>query len=365
MKRKIAIAPNVYLVDRDGALSYMVRWQRDGKCIERTIGKPRQLTERQAIIAAHAIMANYRPPMNDADNITFAEVAGLALNDIEQVKNWKNDSSRKQWEQTINDYAIPLIGNVKIADLSREDVLGVLRPLWREKTETASRLRMRIEAIVNWAIRNDLRTAANPAVWRGNLEFDLPRMSKVHAVEHHGAMTLEEARHAVDYCLSHASPVSAAILLGLSTATRVQEFRLAKAEEFDGPVWAIPPERRKDTKPVPFYVPLSELAREAVAMGNAEGFLFTSKNGVIAADSPRLKLIEIIGRRVTMHGCRSTFRDWAASAGIDHIVAEKCLMHQTGNAVEQAYQRSDLFDQRCEVMNHWSDVLTASSAAVC
>lgn len=362
MKKRYKIAPNVYILDIDGRQFYLLRFMRNGRAIEKRLGRVNEISRRSAIIAANSIMAGYVEPVaRDNDSVTFAEAAAGAILDLEKVKQWKNDRSKSQWVQSISDYVLPFIGDKPIESVTRADIIQLLTPIWYEKHETATRVRARIENIINWAIRNELRTGANPAVWKGNLEFDFPKTIKAATVKHHTAMTLDEARRAVDYCLSHPSPVSGAILLGLSTATRVQEFRYASRDEIDGDVWIIPPDRRKDTKPVPFYVPLSPLALEAVKMGAKDGALFTYQNRIINENSPRLKLIDIIKRPVTMHGCRSTFRDWAASAGIDRVVSEKCLMHNTGNAVEQAYQRSDLFDLRKEVMLQWSSALTAGA----
>ena len=220
------------------------------------------------------------------------------------------------------------------------------------KNETASRVRMRLEAVINWAIRHEYRQDANLATWRGNLEFDLPPVSKVKKVEHHASMTFDEARQVVSYCLSHPSPVSASIIFGLATASRVNEFRLARRNEIVNDVWIVPESRRKDKKPYPHRVPINSLAMAALNMvKDSEDFLFINKHGdVICADSPRLKLTAILNRKVTMHGCRSTFRDWCAENGVDRVLAEKCLMHATGNEVEQAYQRSDLLEQRRPIM---------------
>lgn len=361
MKSRTKVAPNVYILNVNGKEFYLLRFMRNGKAIEKRLGRVSEISRRSAIMAANSIMANYVAPMEkDTNPVTFAEAAAGAILDIEKVKQWKNDTSRRQWIQSIADYVLPFIGDKPIDEVTRQDIIQLLTPIWYEKHETATRVRARVENIINWAIRNELRSGANPAVWKGNLEFDFPKTIKAVTVKHHAAMTVDEARQAVDYCLRHPSPVSGAILLGIATATRVQEFRFASREEIDGDVWIIPPERRKDTKPVPFYVPLSPLALEAVAMGAKSGHLYTYKDRVINESSPRLKLVDIVNRPVTMHGCRSTFRDWCASEGIDRVVAEKCLMHQTGTEVEQAYQRSDLFDLRKDVMNRWSSALTAT-----
>lgn len=353
------------LFTRDNGKSfYVAKFKKNGRSIERSLGCTDDVSLKTAKLQLARLMLDFenedqkeKAPPKKKDGLSFKEATDLAIKDLALVKQWKNERSEHQWRQTLTDYALPLIGNLDVATITREDVLLVLKPIWFEKAETASRLRMRIEAIINWAIRHDYRNDSNPATWRGNLEFDLPARAKVQKVEHHTAMTLEQIKTAVSYCLTHPSPVSAAILFGIATATRVSEFRLAKRSEINGDVWNVPPERRKDTKPYPHRVPLSKLAKKALEMAKGDDFIFVSKYGVIAADSPRLKLIDIIKSPVTMHGCRSTFRDWCAENNIDRVLAEKSLMHVTGTEVEQAYQRSDLLEQRRPVMQAWADFL--------
>ena len=145
---------------------------------------------------------------------------------------------------------------LKVADIARSDVIEVLRPIWKTKTETASRLRGRLETIFDWCIRHGLRTAENPARWRGGLEFDLPSEAKIQVVQHHEAPTLPEIRAIVPKMLSCTG--GRAILFGILTASRVQEFLGARWDEIDfkRKIWNVPPERRKDGKKEPHRVPL-------------------------------------------------------------------------------------------------------------
>ena len=358
---KKQIEPNLYiLTTTKGQKYYLARFNRGGKQIERSLGNVNSISLREARLQLFRVMDSYEEETAKKRKVvTFAVAFPQAMDTIAQVKMWKGDGSRRQWEQTIKDYALPIIGDIPIDEINRQHILSVLKPIWFDKTETASRLRMRLEAIIGWAIRNDLRGADNPAVWRGCLEYDLPGRGKVQTVKHHDAMTPEEARIVVKYCLSHPSPVSAAILFGIATAGRVQEFRFARRCEIEGNVWLVPSERRKDKKAFPHRVPLSTLAKKALDMGEGDDYVFTYKGKLICADSPRLKLRAILNKPVTMHGCRSTFRDWCAENGIDRVLAEKSLMHATGNEVEQAYQRADLLEQRRPIIEQWSDYLLA------
>lgn len=382
-KKKQQIAPNLLLHTRSNGRSfYIARFKKNGRSYERSLGCAEDITLRTAKLALARLLMDFEEPSEEKkndhpDGLCFREAFNLAMKDIAAVKQWKNEKSEHTWRQTITDFALPIIGDLDVAGITRDDVLAVLKPIWFEKTETASRLRARIEAVLSWSIRRGYRKESNPAIWKGNLEFDLPMRMKIQPVEHFPAMTGDEIKKVVTYCLAHPSPVSAAVLFGIATASRLSEFRLAKRKEIDGDVWLVPPERRKDKRNYPHRVPLSTLAQEALKMAddalqkkkkgdnsekpkkaNGDDFLFVSRYGVIHVDSPRLKIVDIVGRKVTMHGCRSTFRDWCAENNINQVLAEKSLMHTTGNEVEQAYQRSDLLEQRKVVMQQWSDFLT-------
>ena len=326
---KECITPNLYLLTKANGSRYSIaRFKSNGKQIEHSRDNADTISLREAKRSPARVMVGFdetekRP---GTESLCFADALPMALNDIAEIKQWRNEKSHLQWEQTLRDFALPLLGPLALSDITRADIPAVIKPIWFTKNETASRLRMRLGAILSWAIHHGYRTDANPAVWKANLEFDLPSKGKVQTVEHHEALTLDEARKVVSYCLSHPSPVSAAILFGIATASRVNEFRLATREEIDGDVWLVPPERRKDGHPLLHRVPLSSLAKKALEMAAAEGPLFVANGRIIASDSPRLKLIAILGRKVTMHGCRSTFRDWCAINGIDHALAEKALI---------------------------------------
>lgn len=358
---KKQIAPNLYIMDTAKGLKYYIaRFNRNGKQIERSLGNVDRISLREAKLNLIRVMDDYKPEQKITSGATFAEILDPAMDAIAVVKVWKNNSSRHQWEQTLRQYALPVIGDVPVDELTRHHILSVLKPVWFEKPQMASRLRMRLEAIIGWAIKEGLRTEANPAVWKGCIEYDLPSFRKVREVEHHSALTANEAREVVAFCLSHPSPVSAAILFGIATASRVKEFRLARREEIVGDVWFVPPVRRKDKKKYPHRVPLSKLAKIALEMAKGDDLIFVNNQGkLISENSPRLKLINIVNKKVTMHGCRSTFRDWCAENSIDPIAAEKALMHATGSEVELSYQRADLLEKRRPIMEKWSDFLMA------
>ena len=294
------------------------------------------------------------------ESITFKEFYSGAIATIQNVKRWKNEKHASQWVSTIETYAVPVLGALRVKDITRGDILEVLKPIWDSKSETASRLRGRLEAVFSYAIATGKRVAANPATWRGNLDLFLPPPSRVQKVEHHEALSLDETRALLEEWNPPKSISASAIVFGILTASRVGEFVKARWDEidFDARVWSVPPERRKDQKPYPHRVPLSDQAVYILSQIERKGeYVFARSAGShISLETPRVVLQKKVGHG-TMHGFRSTFRDWAAENGIDQVLAEKSLMHATGNEVEQAYQRSDLLEQRRTVMKAWADTI--------
>lgn len=366
----------LYLMVRGESRSWVLRVQLDGKRTMRGLGSALEITLAQARIEAAKLKlemlgGDTRTKSQKAREARAEESKSKAFEDVweeavearARVARWKNDRQRHQWEQSIRDHALPVLGKLDVSGITREDVLRALRPLWETKTETASRLRSRLETIFDWCIRNGLREKENPARWRGSLAFDLPSRAKVQAVKHHRAASVADLKLVAPRLVQSVSGCS--ILFGILTTTRVQEFVRADWGEVNlkRAVWTIPPARRKDGKPEPFKVPLSKQAVALLASIKPENAkpddaIFPGLTGkYLSLETPRMVLRKMLQAEVTMHGCRSTFRDWAAEKGIDHAVAEKCLMHSVGSKVVQAYQRTDLFQQRKAVMQQWADVI--------
>lgn len=342
-----------------GRAYYIVRLTINGKRCDRSLGRVDQMSYAEAKLAAIRLAENPTAAVKQTASPSFIDILPLAMEDIAMAKQWKNEDSRRQWEQSLSDYAVPILGNKPVAEISLNDVHATLKRPWLEKPETASRVRSRIEAVLDWCTLRGLREGANPATWRGNLSLLLPPKTKVRRVQHHAAPTLDELRVAISYCRLHPSPVSALLLFTAATVCRVSEARLALKEEINEDLWVLPIERMKVEKDVAHRVPLSLLAREALAMGeNHSPYLF-SANGrsPVALDSPRLKLNDILKKKVTTHGIRSTFRDWAAREGVEDAVAEKCLAHAWGDKTTQAYYRDDLIDRRREVLDRWAQAI--------
>lgn len=339
---------------------WYVRILRSGKYFEKCLGSKESLKKSDATLK----MADFIREVEAGTiekvklRVTFDEVWEKALDSIAEIKCWKTPTTKVSWRLSFGTYASRAFGCKPVSAINRDDVLAVLKPIWAKKTATASKIRVRLETFFDWARANGYYTKENPAAWKGNLDLFLPPKTKIHQEEHHEAPTLEELRKAVRYCLAHPSPASGLLLFVIATVSRVSEARLAKAEEIKGDVWEMPAEHRKDGKDEPHRVPISKLASLALAMKGDGNYLYSAnERQPLALDTARLKLCMILDRKVTVHGIRSTFRDWAAVSNIDFLAAEKALMHSVGNSVTRAYLREDMLDARRSIMERWADEL--------
>lgn len=370
-----SVAPNLNLRVRDGKRTYVLRYCIGGKRKDKHLGSADDLSLTEAKRLADKLrseLAEGKLPqtardklaekLKEADAPTFEKYALEAIEKIASVRVWKNAKHKAQWFATVRAYAFPVLGKKKLSEIKKADVLEVLRPIWSTKTETASRVRGRLENIFSYAITDGLMEF-NPAIWRGNLDRDLPPPSKIQIVEHHEAMPLDVLQEKISCFYPADTRTRQVILFTILTASRVGESVPARWDEIDweNRIWSVPPERRKDQKPYPHRVPLSDQAMELLNSIERKGEeIFCLKADDLGSRYSLAHLLQRITKTTaTMHGFRSTFRDWAAENGVPDTVAEKCLMHVTGNAVVQAYQRSDLLEQRREVMQAWADAVFA------
>lgn len=292
-----------------------------------------------------------------AKNKTFEE---CALSYIEAHKSgWKNRKHESQWRNTLETYAYPVIGNISIQDIDVDLVLKVIEPIWNEKTETASRVRQRIENILDWASARKYRVGENPARWRGHLDKLLPRRSKVQKIQHFKAMPYIDLPEYYEKLKPQETITALALAFTILTATRSSEARNATWDEIDLKTkeWNIPEERMKAEKP--HRVPLS---KEAIRILKIVNYFSTSKyvfpgltiNKPINDSSIR-RLLQQDHPKLTVHGFRSTFRDWCAeTTSYPREVAEAALAHSLKDKTEAAYQRGDLFKKRIRLMDAWS-----------
>ena len=272
---------------------------------------------------------------------------------------WKNDKHRAQWETTLKKDAA-LLSPLPVSEIDTALVLRVLRPIWATKPETASRLRGRMERVLSFASVSEYRPKGsdNPARWRGHLQEMLPARSKVRAVKHHEALAYAELPAFMADLRSRPSMSARALEFTVLCATRTNETLGAKWGEIDlkGKIWSIPASRMKTGKP--HRVPLPDRAIEVLKALPREGeFVFPgAKEGQPLSNMAMLELVRgALGNGNTVHGFRSSFRDWAAeqTAYPNHVV-EMALAHIVGDKVEAAYRRGDLFDKRRRLMSEWA-----------
>lgn len=270
---------------------------------------------------------------------------------------WRNAKHVDQWRNTLRDYAFPIIGEIPVDQVTTDHILRILTPIWSEKTETASRLRGRIERVLGAATAQQLRSGLNPAQWRGHLEYTLPAPKRVKRVTHHAALAYRMV-HDLIGVLQNKDCVSAlALEFLILTAARTGEVRFAKWSEIQDNLWIVPADRMKGRKE--HRVPLTDRCLEILAiarsvLGNAE-YIF-HRNGRPLSNVAMAKLLEGIVPGYTVHGFRSTFRDWAAEE-TEHPsdVAEMALAHKIENPVEASYRRGDLLNRRRRLMEDWAD----------
>lgn len=282
--------------------------------------------------------------------VTFKQVAEALIETREGA--WKNKKHRQQWRSTLQTYAYPVIGSKAPADITTEDVLAILKPIWTTKAETATRIRQRIETVLNAARVQGLRSGENPATLRGHLDHYLPKVPKAKRVEHHAALAYDRLPAFWSDLTQREGLASKALQLLILTVTRTGEILGAQWSEFDlkKTVWTIPAERMKGGKE--HRIPLSKPVLELLAsIPRAEGndVMFSLSNMALLALLKRMKV------DVTAHGFRSSFSDWCAEqTTYPAEVREMALAHAVGNAVEAAYRRGDLYQKRVALMHDWA-----------
>lgn len=292
---------------------------------------------------------------------------------------WRNEKHIQQWSSTLETYAVPHFGAKVLADIETADVLKALKPIWLTKSETASRLRGRIEAVLNWGAAQGHRQGENPARWKGHIEMILPAKSKVAKVKHHAALDYKEMPRFMDSMRSQGGVGVLALRFVILTAARTGEVIGADWSEidFDSKVWTVPASRMKAGRE--HRVPLSasaleilERQRQAWFEIEARRYRKTLKDGEAGPIGPvfwgrlagkglsNMALLAVLRRMgrddLTSHGFRSSFRDWAAEeTQFQREVVEMALAHTIGDKVEAAYRRGDLFEKRRVLMDQWAE----------
>lgn len=274
---------------------------------------------------------------------------------------WMNPKHISQWRNTLRDYVYPVMGDLPVNAVDTGLVMAVLEPIWASKNETASRVRGRIEAILDWARTRGYRAGENPARWKGHLDHLLPRPSKVKKVKHHAALPYDDMAGFMAELRQQTGTSARALEFTILTAARTSEVLGAKWEEIDlaKKVWTVPASRMKGGRE--HRVPLSDAALavlKGMKKGEAGECVFPgSKPKRPLSNMAFLMLLRRMKRiNLTGHGFRSTFRDWAAErTAYPAEAAEMALAHVVGDKVEAAYRRGDLFEKRIRLMQDWAD----------
>jgi integrase len=273
---------------------------------------------------------------------------------------WRNTKHADQWTNTLATYAYPIFGRLPVQQIDVALVMKVLEPIWTAKTETASRVRGRVEAVLDWATTRGHRRGENPARWKGHLENLLPRRSKVQKVKHHPALAYQEIGAFMATLRAQEGIAARALEFTILTAARTGEVTGARRDELDrdATTWTVPGGRIKGGKEhrVPLSEPATAIAKSILKMEGSQFIFPGGRAKKPLSENAMLALLERMGRgEITVHGFRSTFRDWAAEqTNYPREVAEMALAHVVEDKVEGAYRRGDIFEKRRRLMDEWA-----------
>ena len=378
------------LVRKNGAKSWVQRLRVQGKYVDLGLGNyPRvKLAVARALASDNKLSASKGKNPKQARRVvtstpTFSELANKFLEIKEQELS--NTKHKAQWRSTLEKYVIPKLGDLPVDQIEVEDVLTVLKPIWRLKTETADRVRQRIEAVLNYASSSKFREGPNPAMLKGNLEFHLPKKSQVQKRENMPALQLDDAPRWWGKLKKCDGNGSLALMFLTLTASRSGEVRGMTWEEIKlfsdkekkenkylGD-WTIPASRMKMRQE--HVVPITkEMLKIIESSGTTSGLVFASPKGTQLSDMTLLQTMRRINasdangfldkktnKPAVPHGLRSTFRDWASVHKQSREAAEIQLSHKFGSSIEMVYRRTKLLKDRAEMLKRWYDFLEQGS----
>ena len=364
-------------VSRSGTKSWLFRYMRHGKARQMGLGPVHTISlaeaREKATECRKVLLAGDDPiearrarrmaaGVDAARGITFKECAEKYV--AAHEAGWRNEKHRAQWKSTLKTYVYPVLGELSVAAVDTALVLKVLEPIWTAKPETASRIRGRIEAVVDWAKAREFRDGDNPARWRGHLDKLLAPRRKIARVRHHAALPFADLPVFMADLRKQDGISPRALEFAILTAARTGETIGVRWPEIDlkRKVWVIPPERMKGSRE--HRVPLSSRGLEILKTLPRDGksdFVFPGgRAGNPLSNMALLGALRRMGRTdVTSHGFRSTFSDWAAeTTAYPREVVEMALAHAVSDKVEAAYRRGDLFEKRRRIMEDWSTYCT-------
>lgn len=363
------------LVVRDGgARSWILRYQLNKRRRDMGLGRWPETTlamaRERALSIRREIDATRLDPIAERRRnkpLTFKAAAEALIES--KGPGWRNSKHRAQWTNTLTTYAYPLLSDRDVKAIEVADILAVLRPIWAEKTETASRVRQRIEAVLDYATATKARSGDNPARWKGNLDHLLPAPTKVKPVQHHAALDWCETPAFMIELAKREGTAAKALAFAILTAARSGEVRGMTWGEIDeaADVWTVPAGRIKAGKE--HRVPLTAAAKALLGEhGKPEALVFPAPRDVDKplSDATLTALLGRMGRSdLTAHGFRSTFRDWAGeTTAHPREVIEAALAHRLKDKAEAAYARGDLFVKRRKLMEDWAAFLAKPAAKI-
>jgi integrase len=375
------------LVKPSGARSWVLRYYADGKAREMGLGpangtgavslrQARDLAAAQRLSVsggADPLAERHRKAADALAEAQASTIAGITFKASGEAyiaahgDSWRNDKHRAQWIATLATYVYPVMGDLPVAEIETAHVMAVLEPIWKTKPETASRVRGRIESILDAAKARGHRQGENPARWRGHIEQILPARTRL-SRGHHKAMPFADIPAFVADLQEREALAALALEFVILTAARSGEALGATWAEVDlnKAIWTIPAGRMKAGKE--HRVPLTPRAVEILETLKPLGgdYLFAGNKGQKLSGMAMAMLLRRMNSDVTVHGFRSGFRDWAAECtGFAHEVCEMALAHVISNQAEAAYRRGDLFEKRRKLMEAWATyVATPISADV-
>ena len=379
-KGKYEDGEGLRLVIKDsGRKSWVFRYQVANKRREKGLGSYPAVSLKDARLKASELRLELQA---GHDPLYLAEQAKKAAKQAQQLpcfselcaqyiethkSSWKNGKHANQWASTLATYAEPIIGQLRADEITTKHILDILQPIWADKTETATRIRNRIELILDSAKAQELREGENPARWRGHLDKLLPSPAKIRKRQHMRALPWAELPSFWKALTEHDERSYLALRFTILTACRTSEVLKARWEEIDldASTWIIPAERMKAGRE--HRVPLSSCALELIKSmpQEASPYLFCSLR---SPNKPMTNMAMLMALRrmerddLTTHGFRSTFRDWAAeNTSFPREVIELCLAHSVASGAEAAYFRTDLLAKRRELMQAWSEFIISNN----
>ncbi|MFP6559455.1 tyrosine-type recombinase/integrase [Paraburkholderia sp. B3] len=360
-------------VSPSGARSWVYRFRHEGRLREMGLGGLRRVSladARERAQGCRRQLGNGLDPVEErrreraqraaqrARTKTFDECTTAYIR--ANRAGWKNEKHVAQWESTLATYASPLIGSLPVRDIDTAHIVSVLEPIWEAKPETASRVRGRVEAVLDWAKAHRYRDDENPARWKGHLDKVLPARTKVRKVRHHAALPYAEVAAFMKVLRVQDGLAARALELAVLTAARTSEVIGARRGEFDleAGMWTVPAERMKAQRAhrVPLSAASLDLVRRLLNDTDDELLFPGGKKDRSLSNMAMLTVLRRMNcTGLTVHGFRSTFRDWAAECTTyPNEMAEMALAHTVDDKVEAAYRRGDMFQRRRQMMDDWA-----------